>query len=63
MRPKGWRNDTRWVEFYKRREDDRLKREVALAKLQFEMAQDAVRIQRSIESLRKPRFVEGSTWG
>lgn len=55
---RGWRNDPRWVEFYKRRDEERAQREIMRLNLELQMRQNAEALDRAIERMtRKPLSV------
>lgn len=43
MRPKGWRLDTKWIAYYERKEEERAKRALLIAK--FETEAQAMKMQ------------------
>ena len=52
---KGWRNDPKWVEFYRLRDERRIQREIESMKMMAQMQALSDDIERSLRTLeRKP---------
>ena len=51
---KGWRNDPAWCEFYKRRDEERLQRQIERVKMEHEMARNQARLDASLRNLCRP---------
>ena len=52
---KGWRNDPKWVEFYRLRDERRIQREIERMKMMAQMQALSDDIERSLRTLeRKP---------
>ena len=49
---RGWRNDPRWVEFYKQRDNERAERQVQFAKLEMQTRYE-LRLQQALERARE----------
>jgi len=53
MKPKGWRNNPQWIEFYKRQEEERQQRQSQRAKMESQMRQFQLDLANDMARLKK----------
>lgn len=49
---KGWRLDPRWVEYYAKRDNDRIAREIERIRLKYELEQSRIDAEAAARKLR-----------
>ncbi len=59
---RGWRNDPRWVEFYKKRDEERIDRAVERERLRIKMEMDERHAKRLMLALEKKPLTTAD-WG
>jgi hypothetical protein len=59
---RGWRNDPRWVEFYKKRDEERARREMQRAEIEMQLRLNESRVDQAIKAMQRRPLIKDMTW-
>ena len=59
---RGWRNDPRWIEHYRLRDERSAQRQIERINMESQMIQTQRDLERSFERLRRPSLTMTTDW-